>query len=215
MKHKTLIFTLFIFFSTFSYSSTNESHISLQITKMYEHYRTLKSNANTPFEKWLLDMWAFNISSCADKKSEIPREIIKHKVSKSGSYKLINDSDTCADFAEKGFTPHCYQISAYNPPFTKIPKGFHLGQGIFIDSNYNYPLSNSKVFIGAKCLLIKENYKTEQFFSGYATITYDTVTEQYFNTTLGMQHVFQASVFFTINGLENPIGPINMIKLKK
>lgn len=184
------------------------------LNKMSAQFIELRNKSKSKFEKWHVDMLAFTLNNCAiNSKLELDKSIKTHKVSSSGSYSL-KDNNLCLNLRDNMTDIKCTKVHARDNPFSAIPKGFYLNQGVFINPKGKIPLPNSKVMIGATCLLSSTNYKSEQLYFGEATMKYTALRPASFNTSIGEQRVLMDSVFFHIDGLKTPIGPTNLIQLR-
>lgn len=210
---KTFLALLISFTSIQSFA--NNENISLdEWNGMINNFTSLKNVSKTPFQKWHVDIVHFNLLTCSNRfKLPLPDILKNHKVSKGGSYVLIEDS-TCISLKKDLSFISCGKITANENPFTRIPTGFHLYQGIFVHPDKSIPKPNSKINVSVKCKLGRDNTKTEQLYHGEATILYDKMRPNKFNTQQGYQNVLQASIMLKIDGLNDKIGPTNLIQLK-
>lgn len=195
-------------------SLSSNSINSSEWNKMITNFDELKKHSSTPFQKWHVDMMHFNLLTCSHMfKLPLSETLKNHKVSKAGSYSLIKES-VCIGLKDGLNYASCDRITAYEKPFTSIPKGFYLYQGIFVDQKERIPPPNSKIRVGMKCKLVKNNKDSEQLYFGEATVMYDKIRPNTFNTQLGSKNVLQASIMLKIDGLNTLVGPTNLIQLR-
>ena len=207
----TILLSIFTSSSVLAQTSNNMNQEDLNI--LNNKFVSLKNNAQTPFQKWYVDMLHFSIASCATQNNlSIPTDILEYEVSKGGSYTSM-PKEICPLLLKNTDDPVCVKVNINNAPFISTPNGFMRDQGLFLPSTAKVPPAKSSLPILASCLLIPNEYKTVQLFYGDAIIDYKPMMTTTFTLPEGNKKVLQSTVFFYIQGLPKHIGPTNLIKL--